>query len=113
VVFLFWPIFPAATGHIQPFRVSFTPMIGKPIALIQVPNQRFFSMGEAARYVGMDPDTLKRYCDEARITAKDVNGRRMFLLEELDRFLESFPNWGENGAGENPLPFPNRRKKGA
>jgi Helix-turn-helix domain len=87
-------------------------MIGKPVALIQVPNQRAFSVAEASRYVGMDPDTLKKHCDEGRIRAKNVNGRRMFLLEELDRFLESLPDWGENGAGQNPLPFP-KRKKGA
>jgi hypothetical protein len=89
-------------------------MIGKPIALIQVPNQRAFFIAEACRYLGnIDPDTLKKHVAEGRIRAKVVNGRHMFLLEEMDRFLESWPDKEENGAGENPLPFPNRKKKGA
>jgi hypothetical protein len=34
-------------------------MIGKPEALIQVPNQRLFGMKAAARYLGMHAQTLK------------------------------------------------------
>jgi hypothetical protein len=87
-------------------------VIGKPVALIQVPNQRVFGPQAAAKYLGICEDTLKKYTDVGLIAARDMCGRHAYLLEELERFVESLPKWGENGAGENPLPFP-KRKKGA
>ena len=88
-------------------------MIGKPIALIQVPNQRLFGPAAAARYLGVDVDTLKKDTDEGRIKAYEYHGRRTYKLEELDLLIESLPEW-KNGAGENPLPFlPGRKRKGA
>jgi hypothetical protein len=85
-------------------------MVGKAIALIQVPNQRLFWASPAARYCGFDTDTLKKYTDEGLITAYDFRGRRVYRLEDLDRFIESLPKWKENGAGENPLSFPTKKK---
>ena len=38
-------------------------MIGKPVALIQVPNQRLFSTKAATQYLGVHPDTLRKYAD--------------------------------------------------
>ena len=38
-------------------------MIGKPVALIQVPNQRLFSIKAAAQYLGICEDTLRTYAD--------------------------------------------------
>ena len=87
-------------------------MIGKPIALIQVPNQRVFARQAAAKYLGICEDTLKKITDLGQIAARDFNGRRAYLLEELERFVESLPKW-ENGAGENPLPLPTHKQKGA
>ena len=84
-----------------------------PIAIYPVPAQRCFTMRDARKYLAMDDDTIKKHIRDGRLKAKIVNGQRRFLLEELDRFLESFPDEEENGAGETPLPFPNRKKKGA
>ena len=84
-------------------------MIGKPVALIQVPNQRVFSPKAAAKYLGICEDTLKKITDLGQIAARAFNGRRAYLLEELERFVQSLPEW-ENATRENPLPFPTEKK---
>jgi hypothetical protein len=76
-------------------------MINKPIALIQVPNQRLFGPKAAARYLGIDTDTLRTITDERLIAAYDFRGRRAYRWEDLDRFIESLPVW-KNSAGESP-----------
>ena len=74
-------------------------MIGKPIALIQVPNQRLFGIKAAGRYLDMHPQTLRKLTDLGEIDAKKLGGRRVYTLEELDRFIESLPQWYD-GASE-------------
>ena len=74
-------------------------MIGKPIALIQVPNQRLFGMKAAARYLGLHEQTLRKHTDLGQIKAKKLGGRRVYTLEELDRFIDSLPEWYD-GASE-------------
>ncbi len=68
-------------------------MIGKPVALIQVPNQRLFGIKAASRYLDMHPQTLRKLTDLGEINAKKLGGRRVYTLEELDRFIESLPQW--------------------
>jgi len=68
-------------------------MLGKPIALIQVPNQRLFGPKAAARYLGICDDTLKKITDLEQIRAFKLNGRRAYRLEDLERFIESLPGW--------------------
>lgn len=79
-------------------------MIGKPIALIQVPNQRLFGTKAAARYLGIHEHTIRKYADLGRIKALrfvDDSGRarRHFTLEELDRFIDSLPQWYDSPSG--------------
>ena len=74
-------------------------MIGKPIALIQVPVQRLFAIKAASRYLDMHPQTLRKLTDLGEINAKKLGGRRVYTLEELDRFIESLPRWYD-GASE-------------
>lgn len=88
-------------------------MIGKPIALIQVPNQRLFIMSAAARYLGISDDSLKKYTDLGQIKAYDFNGRRAYRLEDMDYLIENLPQW-DDSRGEKPatvLPM-NRRVSG-
>ena len=64
-------------------------MIGKPVALIQVPNRRVFSVAAAAQYLGMAIGTIRKLADLNIIKAKyefDTAGRcrRAFALEDLD-----------------------------
>ena len=72
-------------------------MIGKPIALIQVPNQRLFSTKPAARYLGVCVDTLRRYADLGWVKPLKLEGRRVFRLEDLDTFIESLPEYTAGG----------------
>ncbi len=62
-------------------------------ALIQVPNQRLFSTKDAARYIGVHPDTLRKYADLGFIKAHQLERRRVFALEDLDRFIEDLPEY--------------------
>ena len=66
-------------------------MLGNPVALIQVPNQRLFSVKPAAQYLGICEDTLRGYADKELVPPYDLNGRRVFKLEDLDSFIDSLP----------------------
>ena len=68
-------------------------MIGKPIALIQVPNQRLFGMKAAAQYLGVHPDTLRKYADLGWIKARRLENRRVFTLEDLNAFIDALPDY--------------------
>ena len=84
-------------------------MIGKPIALIQVPNQRLFGMKAAARYLGLHEQTLRKLTDLGEIKARRMGSRRVYALEDLDSYIDSLPRWydapGEKSGAE-------RRKNG-
>ncbi len=68
-------------------------MIGKPIALIQVPNQRLFSTKAAAQYLGVHTDTVRKYADLGRIRARKLERRRVFALEDLNAFIDALPEY--------------------
>ncbi len=68
-------------------------MIGKPVALIQIPNQRLFSTKAAARYLGIHHQTLRKYADLGRLSAKRLESRRVFTLEDLNAFIDKLPGW--------------------
>ncbi len=68
-------------------------MIGKPVALIQVPNQRLFGIKAAARYLDMHAQTLRKLTDLGEIKARRLGGRRAYTLQELDRFIDTLPEW--------------------
>ena len=76
-------------------------MIGEPIALIQIPNQRLFKVKAAARYLGIHPQTLREMTDLGEIPAKWMRNRRIYLLDDLDRYIESLPEYN-SGMGGNP-----------
>ena len=74
-------------------------MIGKPIALIQVPNQRLFGMKAASRYLGLHEQTLRKLTDLGEIKARRMVSRRVYALEDLDSYIDSLPRW-YHGPGE-------------
>ncbi len=84
-------------------------MISKPIALIQVPNQRLFSVKFAAKYLGVHEQTLRKITDLGEIKARRMGSRRVYTLEELDRFIDTLPRW-YHGTGENPR-IPTERRQ--
>jgi excisionase family DNA binding protein len=78
-------------------------MIGKPAVIIQIPSQRAFSIAAAAQYLGLHPQTVRELTDLGRIPARRMGKRRVYLLEELDKYLESLPEWtrGEMANGDH------------
>lgn len=59
-----------------------------------VPNQRLFSVGTAARYLGISDDTLRKYADLGKIPVyRFINGNRVFKLEDLDALIDALPLW--------------------
>ena len=79
-------------------------VIGRAITFVQVPNQRLFAVKAAARYLGIHAQTLRKLVGLGLLEARRMGSRRMFTLEELDRFIEDLPR-----AGENPrIPFGKR-----
>ena len=72
-------------------------MGGQVVTLVQVPNQRLFKTKEAAKYLGIHPDTLRTYADLGQITPRRINTRRVFTLEDLDAFIDSLPCYDDRG----------------
>jgi len=78
-------------------------VIGR-IAYVEVPDRRGWTMSKAALYLGMCRMTLRNLTDLGQIRCKwDPNlNRRLYLLEELDRYLEGAPDYNPSH-GENPV----------
>ncbi len=72
-------------------------MIGKTVALIQVPNQRLFGTKAAAYYLGICDDSLRKYSDLGWINPRRLERRRVFILEDLDAFIDSLPLYEHSG----------------
>jgi excisionase family DNA binding protein len=68
-------------------------MIGKTIALIQVPNQRLFGTKAAAKYLGLHEQTLRKLTDAGELAARRMGVRRVYALEDLDGYIESLTRW--------------------
>lgn len=63
------------------------------MSLVEVPCQRFFTIGQAAHYLGLSRGTVRKLSDLGIILAKRVNGYRMFTLESLNNFIDTSPDW--------------------
>ena len=70
-------------------------MIGKPVALIQVPNQRLFSTKAATQYLGVHPDTLRKYADLGHSPIRSPRSfhslRRKLFTARWGTALDSLP----------------------
>jgi hypothetical protein len=78
-------------------------MIGKPIALLQIPNQALFGPKAAAQYLGINVKTLKVLTDLGEISARRFRNRRAYLLEDLENYRKNLPPWYyEAQRGGNP-----------
>lgn len=49
----------------------------------------YLKIAAAARFLGVSPNTLRKWADEGRISAqvKSANGYRLFRLVDLEKFL--------------------------
>src|SRR2546425_11385367 len=77
-----------------------THMIGKPVAFFEVPNQRLFGTKAAARYLGLHEQTLRKLTDMGELTARKMGSRRVYALEDLDRYIDSLPRWYDAAHGK-------------
>lgn len=77
-------------------------MVGKQIALIQVPNQALFSQKAAAQYLGISSKTLQELSDAGRIKCHEFVGRRTYKFEDLETLRASLPEW-QNPGRQIPL----------
>jgi excisionase family DNA binding protein len=77
------------------------------IQIIDVPAQAAFKVSQAARYLGISPNTLRKKADLGLIPAhKTEVGERIFLLRDLDAYLICLPSY-RSGANS----FPSRLTK--
>jgi hypothetical protein len=83
------------------------------VQIVEVPEQVAFRVRDAARYLGISPNTLRKRSDLGLIRARrDENGERIFLLEDLNAYLESLPDYRRR---DKPVPVStdwNRTRKG-
>jgi len=60
----------------------------------ELPEKAAFRVSEAARYLGISPNTLRKRSDLGRIRARrGDNGERIFLLKDLNAYLEALPEY--------------------
>ncbi|MDG9702203.1 molybdopterin-binding protein [Streptomyces sp. DH37] len=61
---------------------------------------RSYSMGRAARLLGVSPDTVRRWADAGRLpTRRDEGGRRLVAGEDLAAFAVALAAEGPGGPG--------------
>jgi molybdopterin-binding protein len=67
---------------------------------------RSYSMGRAARLLGVSPDTVRRWADAGRLpTRRDEGGRRLVAGEDLAAFAVALAAEGPGGSdGEDGEP---------
>ena len=76
--------------------------IERPLAqIVSIPAQRVFPPRQAAQYLGVHPQTLKKLTDEGKLPARWMRNRRAYLLEELERYVQSLPDYNQS-RGEYP-----------
>jgi len=54
-------------------------------------NGKLMTLHEAARYLGVHPVTVSRYCKSNRLTYYLFGSRKRFKEEDLDKFLRVVP----------------------
>ena len=66
----------------------------KKIEIIEVDEQFYFKVSDAATYIGLSPNTLRKYTDLGLIKAKrlPISGDRSYRKDWLDEFMENLPD---------------------
>ncbi len=74
----------------------------KRIEIIEVPEQFYFKVSAAAKYIGLSANTLRKYTALGLIRAKILpGGDRIYCKEWLDDFIDALPD----AVGGNSLNF--------
>jgi len=66
----------------------------KRIEIIEVPEQLYFKVSAAAKYIGLSANTLRKYTDLGLIKAKrlPISGDRTYRKDWLDEFMGNLPD---------------------
>ncbi len=65
----------------------------KTIEIIEVPEQFYFKVSAAAKYIGLSANTLRKYTDLDLIRAKRLpSGDRTYRKDWLDEFMGNLPD---------------------
>ncbi len=66
----------------------------KRIEIIEVPEQFYFKVSAAAKYIGLSGNTLRKYSDLGLIKAKrlPISADRTYRKDWLDEFMENLPD---------------------
>jgi hypothetical protein len=63
------------------------------IEVIEVPDRHYFKVSAAARYLGVSPNSLRKYTDLGLLKAKRLpGGDRIYCREWLDEFIRGLPD---------------------
>ncbi|MBV1936586.1 helix-turn-helix transcriptional regulator [Streptomyces sp. BV286] len=65
-----------------------------------------YTIGQAARLLGVSPDTARRWADAGRVTThRDDSGRRVIDGRDLAAFSVELAQNGTTGTGEDETPY--------
>ena len=65
----------------------------KRVEIIEVDEQFYFKVSDAAKYIGLSPNTLRKYTNLGLIRAKRLpSGDRTYRKDWLDEFMENLPD---------------------
>ncbi len=85
----------------------------KAIQIVTVPEQALFCTGDASKYLGISPNTLRKRADLGLIPCRqDENKNRVFLLEDLDDYRKALPPYQHTGNPFTNRPVKTGREKG-
>jgi len=70
----------------------------KRIEIIEVPEQFYFKVSAAAKYIGLSANTLRKYTNLGLIKAKrlPISGDRTYRKDRLDEFMENLSDSAYN-----------------
>jgi excisionase family DNA binding protein len=71
----------------------------------------YFKVPEAAAFLGVHPETIKRLCQRGRIHAEKVHNAWLIQKEKLAEFAATYRNPRRNNAGASPVSLKKRGKQ--
>jgi len=81
--------------------------------VVTVVDQAAFLVRDAARYLGISANTLRKKSDLGLIPSRrDQAGNRVFLLADLDGYLRDLPPYHKSGKSLGYQPVRTGRRKG-
>lgn len=69
-------------------------------------SEKYYTTQQAAKLLSVTADTVKRYCNSARLSASKVGNSWMIPHSAIEAYVESAP---ENGRPRNKKPSRKRR----